>query len=69
VTLSNLAKYLMIRSVARSLCDSWAICSLRSPGTLVFQIKFRTLGHRLTQLWGFLTRRGWIKTAKTQIFG
>jgi len=26
VTLSDLAKYSMTRSVARSLCDSWASC-------------------------------------------
>jgi len=27
--LSDLAKYSMTRSVARSLCDSWASCYLR----------------------------------------
>jgi len=27
VILSNLAKYSMTRSVARSLCDSWASCT------------------------------------------
>jgi len=26
MTLGNLAKYSMIRSIARSLCDSWASC-------------------------------------------
>jgi len=26
VTLSDLAKYSMTRSIARSLCDSWASC-------------------------------------------
>jgi len=30
VTLSHLAKYSMTRSVARSLCDIWASCMLRS---------------------------------------
>jgi len=28
VTLSDLAKYLITRSVARSLCDSWVYCYL-----------------------------------------
>jgi len=31
VTLSDLAKYAMTRSIARPLCDSWATCSIRIP--------------------------------------
>ena len=34
VTSSELAKYLMTRSIARSLCDSWASCSDRQRGSL-----------------------------------
>jgi len=30
MTLSDLAKYSMIRSIARSLCDSWASCYPRA---------------------------------------
>jgi len=33
--LSDLAKYLMTRSVARSLCDSWASC--KTPDRFSFQ--------------------------------
>jgi len=32
MTLSHLAKYSMTRSVARSLCDSWASCR-KSPAS------------------------------------
>jgi len=48
--LSDLAKYLMTRSIARSLCDSWASCSWRAISgehshTIAWKQKFRGKEH------------------------
>jgi len=72
VILSDLAKYSMTSSVARSLCDSWASCCLREGGShlniaITFGVeKLELCGYpMIKKIWGY-SYSFWHNTRKWQ---
>ena len=54
MTLCGFAKYSMIRSIARSLCDSWASCIVSNQHSLLFECIWKSLRTSATAITAML---------------